>query len=367
MSFTLSDELDYSLISLVDRKKKVNEIINKYDNNLIDYYENYQKVNLNQSDRTSEFDCVSKDLEKVADYLLYMDNKEQREKLKQEKLLNKRMNDNRKKKEYLTDNFSFIDEQKREHVKNVKVYGSIKVTEEDRKQHKELADTGKLIKSLKSQILSKIDLKGNFISNERLKKFKWYLIEIGKDEVAIKEQLKRYISFKNIQPCPPYYNLNHFVFSNIIHVKTLFDNYQLIKENTINKTENDFKLLLYVFDELVRKAINEPILNKIFHLKVNGYSQKEMIRDVFEQFNIKINPVRLTQLTTQIIPSLIVEQYKKDYEEWFFTYMKKGSYKQCSNCFQNKLAIAKYFNKDTTRIDGLFHRCKECRKKKKEK
>ena len=108
MSFTLSNELDYSLISLSDRKKKVNEIIDKYDNDLIEYYENYQKVNLNQTDRTSEFDYVSKDLEKVADYLLYMDNKEQREKLKQEKLLNKRMNDNRKKKEYLTDNFTFV-------------------------------------------------------------------------------------------------------------------------------------------------------------------------------------------------------------------------------------------------------------------
>ena len=44
MSFTLSNELDYSLISLSDRKKKVNEIIDKYDNDLIEYYEKYQKV-----------------------------------------------------------------------------------------------------------------------------------------------------------------------------------------------------------------------------------------------------------------------------------------------------------------------------------
>ena len=213
--------------------------------------------------------------------------------------------------------------------------------------------------------MSKIDLRGNPLSNEKLKKLRWYLIEIGKDEVAIKEQLKRYITFKNIQPCPPYFNLNHFVFSNIIHVKTLFDNYQSIKENTINKTESDFKLLLYVFDDLVSKAIKEPILNKIFYLKINGYSQKEIIRDVFEQFNIKINPVRLTQLTTQIIPTLIVDEYKQDYEEWFFTYMKKGIYKQCSSCFQNRLATNKYFTNDTTRKDGLFPICKPCRKKKK--
>lgn len=365
MSFALSNELDYSLISLNERKKKVDEIIEKYDQELIDYYENYQKVNLNQTDRTSEFDYVSKDLEKVADYLLYMDNKEQREKQKQEKLLNKRMNDNRKKKEYLTDNFTFVDEKKREHVKNVKVYGNIKVTEEDRKQHKELAETGSLIKSLKNQIYSKVDTNGNLISNERLKKLRWFVIELGKDEVAIKEQLKKYINFKNIQPTLPYYDLNHFVFSNILHVKTLFDNYQSLKENTISKTENDFKILLFVFDELVNKAIQEPILNKIFFLKINGYSQKEITKEIFERFHIKINSVRLTQLTTQIIPSLIVDQYKKDYEEWFFTYKKKGIYKQCSSCFNNRLATNKYFTKDTTRKDGLFPICKECRKKKK--
>jgi hypothetical protein len=365
MSFVLSNELDYSLVSLKERKERVNEIIEKYDCDLMEYYENYQKVNLNQSDRTSEFDYVSKDLEKIADYLLYTDNKEQREKQKQEKFLNKRMTDNRKKKEYLTDNFTFVDEHKREYVKNVKVYGNVKVTEEDRKQYKELADTGNLIKILKSQIFSKVDSNGNLLSNEKLKKLRWYLIEIGKDEVAIKEQLKKYISFKNIHPCLPYYNLNHFAFSNIIHVKTLFDNYQLLKENTINKTESDFKLLLYIFDELTEKSIKEPILKKIFYLKINGYSQKEMIREVLKEFNIKINPVRLTQLTTQIIPSLIVDQYKLDYEEWFFTYIKKGIYKQCSSCFYNSLATNKYFTNDTTRKDGLFPICKQCRKKKK--
>jgi len=365
MGFSLSNELDYSLISLEERKAKVNELLRKYDNDLVDYYENYQKVNLNQSDKTSEFDYVCKDLEKVADYLLYMDNKEQREKIKHEKVLNQRMKNNRKKKEYLTDNFTFVDEKRREYVKNVKIYGSIKVTDEDRKQYKELADTGNLIQHLKKQIISKVDCNGNSISNERLRKLKWYLIEIGKDEVAIKEQLKKYITFKNIQPTPPFYNLNHFSFSNITHVKTLFDNYQMIKKNVLNQTENDFKFLLFVFDELVNKSINEPILNKIFHLKVNGYSQREIINVISEDFKIKISPVRLTQLTTQVIPTLIVEQYKKDYEEWIFTFLKKGTYKQCSSCFQNRLATKKYFTKDTTRKDGLFPICKECRRKKK--
>lgn len=365
MNFTLSHDLDYSLLSLNERKEKVEEILDKHDENLLDYFENYLKVNIGQSGKTSEFDNVTKDLEKVADYLLYMDNKEQREKIKHEKLLNKRQTDNRKKKEVLTDNFTFVENEKKEITRNVRIYGKIKVFEQDRKQHKELADTGRLIATLKEQILSKRDSKGNHLSNEQLKKLRWYLIEVGKDEVAIKEQLKRYITFKNVQPTIPFHNITHFSFANINHVKALFDVYFTIKENTSHKTDNDFKMLLFVFEDLKEKAINEPILNEVFELKVAGLSQKEIIYQIAHNFNIKISATRLTQLTAHVIPSLIVEKYKEEFEDWIFTYMAKGNFKQCSSCYENRLATSKYFTNDTTRKDGLFPICKECRKKKK--
>jgi hypothetical protein len=363
MNFTLSHELDYSLLSLNERKNKVEEIVDKYDNDLVNYYENYFKANIGQTEKTSEFDYVSKDLEKVADYLLYMDNKEQREKQKQENLLNRRQTDNRKKKEVLTDNFTFVETGKKEFTKNTKIYGKIKVVEKDRKEHKELADTGRMIAILKEQILSKKDSKGNSLSNEQLKKLRWYLIEIGKDEVAIKEQLKKYINFKNIQPSIPFHNLQHFSFANIQHVKTLFDNYQKIKENSFDKTDNDFKILIIVFEQLVDKVINEPILKMIFNLKIDGLSQKAIIEEVAQEFNIKISASRLTALTTHTIPSLIVEKYKEEFEEWIYTFMKKGNYKQCSTCNENRLANKKYFTNDTTRKDGLFPMCKDCKRK----
>lgn len=364
MDFTLSNELDYSLLSLHARKEKVEDIINKYDEELSEYYDKYHKVNIGQSDKTSEFDIVSKDLEKVADYLLYMDNKEQRELHKQEKLLNKRQTENRKKKEVLTDNFTFIENSKNIITKNVKIYGKIKVYEKDIKEYKELADTGSLIENLKEQILSKKDHKGNNLSNEQLKKLRWYLIELGKDQVAIKEQLKRYIIFKSVLPSVPFYNINHFSFTNINHVKTLFDIYPVLKENTIDKTEDDFKFLLFVFEDLVKKSITEPILKKVFELKTFGFSQKEIIQEIQNEFSIKICPSRLTQLTTHIIPSLISEKYKNEYEEWIFTFITKGKYKLCSSCKKNRLANNKYFTNDNTRFDGLFPICKDCRKRK---
>jgi hypothetical protein len=364
MNFTLSNELDYSLLSLNERKNKVEEIVDKYDGDLINYYENYFKANIGQSEKTSEFDYVSKDLEKVADYLLYMDNKEQREKQKQDTLLNRRQTDNRKKKEVLTDNFTFVETGKKDFTKNTKVYGKIKVVEKDRKEHKELADTGRLKTILKEQILSKKDSKGNSLSNEKLKKLRWYLIEIGKDEVAIKEQLKKYITFKNIQPSIPFYNVNHFSFANACHVKALLDNYQALKENTNDKTDNDFKVLLFDFEKLIEDSVREPILKKVFEFRIDGMQQKDIVKEIYNLFKIQITQQRISQIVDEIIPNLIVQQYKQIYEDWIFFFMKKGEYKFCATCKNNKLATTKYFHKDSQTKDNLKINCKLCRKKK---
>ena len=365
MNFSLSNQLDYSLNSLDSRKEKVQEIVNKHEFEIINHFEKYQKIHLSQSDRTSENEAISKDLEKVADYLLYMDNKEQRQKLVEENmLLNKRQTDNRKKKEILTDNFTFVEESKRKVNKNFKIYGKIKVLEKDRRECEDLAETGRMIEILKEKILLKKDSKGNPLSNEQLKKLRWYLIEIRKDEVAIKEQLKKYITFKNIYPSTTYFDLKHFSFSNEEHVKALLENYQELKLNTENMTENDFKFLLFDFEIFVKNAIKEPILKKVFDLKVQGYFQKDIANEIYKQFNIKVTRQRIAQIIDEIIPSLITKEYKQVFEEWIFTYMTKGNYKLCIACGQNKLATSKYFHKENRTKDKLNIYCKDCRKKK---
>lgn len=363
MNFILSQELDYSLLSLNARKEKVEEILDRHEENLLDYYENYLKVNIGQSGKTSEFDTVTKDLEKVADYLLYMDNKEQREKMKQEKLLNKRQTDNRKKKEVLTDNFTFVENDKREISKNVRIYGKIKVFEQDRKEHKELAETGRMIATLKEQILSKKDSNGKQLSNEQLKKLRWYLIEIGKDEIAIKEQLKRYITFKNIQPTFPFYNIDNFSFANPKHVKALFENYKQLKESYKNKTENNFKDLIFIFEDLVSKTIKEPILKTIFEAKLDGKIQNYIRKEIFIKFNIEITQQRISQILDETIPNLIVQRYKQEFEDFIFTFKKKGKYQTCSKCRNNLLANTKYFHKEPKGENGLKKICKNCYKK----
>lgn len=69
MYFSLSNELDYSLLSLESRKNKVEDILSKYNLNIINHCENHLNVNLSQNDKTSENDVMTKDLEKIADYL----------------------------------------------------------------------------------------------------------------------------------------------------------------------------------------------------------------------------------------------------------------------------------------------------------
>ena len=58
------------------------------------------------------------------------------------------------------------------------------------------------------------------------------------------------------------------------------------------------------------------------------------------------------------IVGMIVKQYEKEYEEWYYLNIRKGTYKQCSKCGEVKLISQ--FDKNGKR--GLYSSCKKCRK-----
>ena len=58
------------------------------------------------------------------------------------------------------------------------------------------------------------------------------------------------------------------------------------------------------------------------------------------------------------IVGMIVKQYEKEYEEWYYLNIRKGTYKQCSKCGEIKL-ISQFDKKGK---QGLQSRCKKCRK-----
>ena len=60
------------------------------------------------------------------------------------------------------------------------------------------------------------------------------------------------------------------------------------------------------------------------------------------------------------IVGMIVKQYEKEYEEWYYLNIRKGTYKQCSKCGEVKL-ISQFDIKRSNK-DGYKNHCKKCNK-----
>jgi hypothetical protein len=60
---------------------------------------------------------------------------------------------------------------------------------------------------------------------------------------------------------------------------------------------------------------------------------------------------------------LIIKQYEKEYEGWYYLNIRKGEYKRCNRC--GSIELVSQFNKNGKK--GLMPMCKECEKKRKSK
>ena len=70
------DNLDYTNRTVEYRLNILNNICKKNENELIEYFDN-MNVNLTQKDNLSNYNKVSKALERAADYLLYSNYKKE--------------------------------------------------------------------------------------------------------------------------------------------------------------------------------------------------------------------------------------------------------------------------------------------------
>lgn len=358
----LSSNLDYNIDDLEDRKKRVEEIIGSNDNDLVRYFDDYYNPSLNQNSRLSENDPMCKQLERMADYLLYADNKEKRKANHGDDLhiVNDNDDDKNKKKEFLTDDLSSVEEGKKK-VNQHKLYKKVKVTNEDRELHPELADTGRLIERLKKMIDTGVDSTGQEISEDNMRKIRWYLIDIRKDEVAMKEMLKGYIRFKRLSPEGEEKDFSGFSFQNVNHVRVLFENYAELKQNSFDDTHGDLKIILEVFEEVVDVTDFQEYMFDIFIMKIDGLSRKKIVNNIKEKHDLDFSESRISQITKNVIPEMIVETYKKSYEDWVYTFVIKGIYKTCSKCGETKLASKQYFSPHKKGKYGLHSQCRSCR------
>jgi len=120
------------------------------------------------------------------------------------------------------------------------------------------------------------------------------------------------------------------------------------------------------FDRVATKALaNYPIYERIVELKVDGVANAVIQQTLQEEFGLSYSNEYISSLWRKKIPGLIASAAEDEYLDWYFLNIEKGKYKKCNRCGNTKLAIGKYFSKNSSSPDGWYSICKECRSRKK--
>ena len=150
------------------------------------------------------------------------------------------------------------------------------------------------------------------------------------------------------------------------HVSALLQYYPKLKEDTYSNFTDDFHWLVEDLEVYIDRALEEkyPMYYDLLIYKIDGLKNVDIQEKLFEKYGIKHSIEYISSLWRNKIPKLIAEEAERDWLIWHYTMEEKGKWKKCTCCGEVKLAHNKFFSKNSTSKDGFYSICKECRNKK---
>ena len=309
------------------------------------------KLCLNTSDGVYSESNIAKEIEKMADYILYAPDGERinkkteynfytEEKFKQR--LNKDLN--------LEGALSKSGEDDDERIdflirkgNNYKLEAKQKIYEKDFKD-KELKDILVPYHELREKLrdksrTNKNKKQGYIIGNE--------INLLGKDMIDVKNQLKGTIYFKQPLPDEGRIDYDEFDFFDEEMVK------ELLRMKPRSDFQNDLDCIIYDLQCIIDKCDFDDNELKIIDAIRNEYD----IVELANEFNS--SKQNISFFVNKIVKK-IINKYEDVYEDWYYLNVVKGRYKKCSKCGEIKIANERHFSKMKNTKDGFRPNCKKC-------
>lgn len=364
---------NFKLDNCKERIEFINTILEMYKINDVEFYHEYFDEVYNQERKHSKIDLIldkskstyttsniASSLEKIADYILAVDKKD--DDINYKIYTSIEMFNNACKEFNFINNIArangglsmnYDEDEKSNEVfpifqlpKNFKKVKDLKFNKEDLEKYPPMKDYYDFYNYLKEESkrlwncknLSKEDL----IKRNKIKKL---LPEVKKDMMEVKKQLEMPIIWKaplKDSGCPDYDMLDMFdtnVIKELLRVKKEVD------------LQDDLSCILVDLDNLIKKINFTNKQKDVLKLWRKG-TETNVIAD---ELNVK--PQSVLDCLNGAINS-IVKQYEEDYENWYYLNIRKGQYKTCSKCGETKL-VSQFDKKGK---QGLQSRCKKCRK-----
>lgn len=353
-------KLDYSLLSS-ERKNLLYNILytqNSKNVKFIDsYFEEYFNdifnTNVNKSDSLSNNDNICNSLEIMANYLLYSPDIEKSKKI-QYNFYSKKQLRNTYGKELPLDvllekTYESCDDESISFLvttnNNYKVAIQQKIFSDDIKNIKPICE----YEIVKTHLSAKLkNLRFNKTNKLAQKKIVKLLKELKSDQILCKDKIKKTIYFKSVGKDSCGNDFDKFDFNNPQHIINIL--------NCNNSLLTDIGCLKYDVMNVIKniKFTNKDL--KILRLYIRGYVTK----DISDMLNLNHRNV---QAKIKIICKKIIKQYHSLYQDWYYTYIKKGVYKQCVDCKQIKLANKyNFYIRNDKKGDTFFNHCIDCYK-----
>ena len=337
------------------------------------------KVQLGQKDALYSESNVAKSLEMMANYILYAKDGEsltkktkynffKSEQQFEQRVRNKRLfyNDVISKKREEAEAIDFLLNLNNQYKKPK----TQKIFKEDLK-HPVLAEYQKAIDRLTvemkaaSELKAKamIEIKDTEINSEDYKHYKKILkdavaVELtnGKiikslkdDQCLAKDMLFGTIYFKQTvsrELTESDYDLIDF--NNTVHIR------ELLRCGLRNNLSRNLDCITVDIDNIIQKLT----LTDKEKLVINMLRSDARLEDIVKKFGQKTYKQYINMTVNKII-KMIIKEYDKQYKDWYYTYVEKGTYIKCSSCKEQKLIH--HFNTSKTNQNRV--RCIECEKK----
>lgn len=205
------------------------------------------------------------------------------------------------------------------------------------------------------------------------------IIELRKDQYVIKDSIRQPTVTKYLTPSKNWIPLDENEFLNDKEeveaigaslcspkvCSAVLCNYSKLKESGEGNFYSDTWFYMEDFDRLAGRALADyPIYERIVELKIDGVQNAEIQQMLQVEFGLSYSHEYISSLWRKKIPGLIASAAEDEYLNWYFLNVAPGKYKTCSRCKKTKLALGKYFSRNSASADGLYSICKECRKKK---
>lgn len=348
--------MDYSLLTPEERKAKVEEIIQ----------------NTPSEKLTPQY------LEKLADYLVFAMDKEEK---KDKKILT----DNRlvtiNKRETSFESINEKMENCEDNIYNLIIEPDKRVILQPKKEitQKDLQEIEDL-KALKD-IIVVLEEKSKNAKGKNAYLLKKQIIQLRQDQYIIKEAYRKPVNCVNLIKSLSKVDLSEniklvdgdkVVSDGIInlynekHISLLLQNYSELKQDSYSDFNSDTKWLLMDLENLIDAALEEkyPVLYTILICKIDGLSNSEIQEKIKEEHNVSYSAEYISSVWRNKIPKLIAKEASRQWIEWHFLEEEKGQWKKCSRCGKIKLVNKINFSKNEGGKDGFYSICKECRNKK---